>query len=73
MNMLQEQIIQTQNKPPGEYVGKVVLENVGFSIHTMKAVLKASPGQIGLTGGKFFTLTYSFLGQVIMSVFIYEL
>jgi hypothetical protein len=46
--------------------------NVGLSILAKKAELETSPGQIGLIGGKFFTVTYSFLGQVIMGLLLSE-
>jgi hypothetical protein len=48
-----------------EMQGLEVPEHVGHSIHLQKVLMDAIPGDTGLTGGKFFTLTYSFLGQVI--------
>jgi hypothetical protein len=49
-----------------EMQGLEVPEHVGHSIHLQKVLMDAIPvDTTGLTGGKFFTLTYSFLGLVI--------
>jgi hypothetical protein len=34
------------------------------AVHSMKSLIRASKGHNGLTGGKFFIFSYSFLGQV---------
>jgi hypothetical protein len=43
--------------------GFAIPDHVGYSIHLKKVVMDAIPGHTGLTGGKFFILTYSLLGQ----------
>jgi hypothetical protein len=61
MVKLEEQIVLNRfEKQPGH----ALIDNIGISTLAMKSALETVPGNIGLIGGKLFTLNYSFMGQV---------
>jgi hypothetical protein len=60
MRSLEERIVQQDNLEKPQFLTPTPCGCVNF----MRASMDSVPGQIGLTGGKFFTLSYSFLGQV---------